>query len=214
MFSFLLWESTAAKALAAYEKLRENIVDFNDLRVSMPHEVAGYLGTRYPLANERCLRMRTVLRSIYLREHDVTLESLASAGKREVKKYLESIEDIPPYVAARVMLLCFDTHAIPVDGRLLECLQAEGVVDDDVDEAEAGAWLSRQIKATDGLSAALKFQAWSETDKPAAKKKSTSKAKTTKKKTTTKKKSTKKTTAAAQSKKKTTTRKKSTAKSS
>src|SRR5688500_18082658 len=46
--SMLLWDSTTDKAIAAYERLMEGSVDFNDLRVCMPQETIELIGPRYP----------------------------------------------------------------------------------------------------------------------------------------------------------------------
>ena len=118
VMSFLMWEATTDKAIAGYSRLFEQVVDFNDLRVSMPHETAEILGPRYPRVLDRCQRLRAVLRNIYLREHAMILNSLKDTGKRDARKYIESLEGIVPYVASRVLVLSFDTHAIPVDYQL------------------------------------------------------------------------------------------------
>ncbi len=41
--SFLLWETTQEKADGAWDKIQAAIVDRNDLRVSMPHEVLSWI---------------------------------------------------------------------------------------------------------------------------------------------------------------------------
>jgi endonuclease III len=191
--SFMMWEATTEKALSAYASIKDHIVDYNDLRVSLPHEMAGWIGARYPRAEERCQRLRAVLRNIYLREHEASMKSLAAAGKRDIKRYVESLEGVVPYVANRVLLLCFDTHAVPVDEQLRAQLIAAGAVDDSADCAEIAGWLSRQIKAADGQAAHVALQAWIDAggDKTAR----TTRKKTTANKTTTKKKTTKKKTA-------------------
>jgi endonuclease III len=195
--SFLMWEASTAKARVAYDRLRERVVDFNDLRMCMPHELEEYLGSRYPLAGERSQRLRATLRNIFMREHAVTLESLHSMGKRDIKKYVESLEGMTPYVAARLMLLCFDTHAIPVDEQLRSQLVAAGAADESADVGELAAWLGRQVKANQGQAVAAGLQAW--IDEVGGKAKTTARGgrkKTTKKtaKKTTKKKTSKKTT--------------------
>ena len=187
VFSFLLIDSTTEKAAAAYRKLLDQVVDYNDLRVSMPHETAGYLGSRYPRATERCEQLRTALRNVYLREHDVTLERLKGLGKREVKKYIESLEGVCPYTASRLMLVSFDVHAIPVDEQLREQLVAAGAADEEATSAEVSAWLTRQIKAADGLTSHYAFQRWVEENPPKPKRKTTKTAKTTKTTKTSKK---------------------------
>ena len=61
VLSFLMWESSTAGALAAYQRLREQIVDFNDLRVCMPHEAADYIGQNRGPGLERCQRLRATI---------------------------------------------------------------------------------------------------------------------------------------------------------
>ena len=155
VLSFLMAESTTDRAIAAYAKLRARVVDFNDLRVSMAHETAGYLGARYPMAVERCDRLRSTLRNIYLREHSVKLDHLSAYSKRDVRKYLESLEGMMPYASARVMLLAFDAHAMPVDERLRSQLVAAGAADANASASEAqvrsatrGPHLPHRIVAT------------------------------------------------------------------
>jgi endonuclease III len=162
VMSFLLWESTTEKAARAYRRLVEETVDFNDLRVSMPQETADLIGERYPLVMDRAQRLRAVLRDIYLREHGVSLDGLRKTTKRDVKQYIETLDGIVPYVASRVLLLSFDTHAVPVDEQLRERLVQESVVEETMTLPDLTAWLGRQIRAGDGVAAHQALQAWVE----------------------------------------------------
>jgi hypothetical protein len=160
IFSFLLWESTTDKAMAAYARLFEHLVDYNDLRVSLPHETADILGPRYPRVLDRCQRLRAALRTIYIREHAVNLNILKETGKRDARRYIESLEGIVPYVAARLLLLSLDTHAIPVDDQLRTQLIETEVGDASIEIPELSNWLASQIKAEDGVTAHYALQAW------------------------------------------------------
>ncbi len=160
VLSLLMWESTAAKAKTAYERIQQRIVDFNDLRVSMPQEITGFIGSRYPRAEERSQRLRAVLRNIYHREHAVSLERLGTMGKREIKKYLHSLDGIVPFAADRVMLLCFGTHCIPVDENLQSALLKTGACEESLDLSELSSWLSRQVKASEAAATYFSLQAW------------------------------------------------------
>lgn len=162
VMSFLLWESTMDKALAAFERLRTEVVDFNDLRVCMPHETMEILGPRYPRVQERCQRLRAVLRSIYLREHSVSMDKHKTTGKREVKKYVDSLEGVVPYVASRLLLLSFDSHAIPVDEQLRACLAKIEVCEPQMELVDLATWMGSQIKAEDAAGAHYALQAWAE----------------------------------------------------
>jgi endonuclease III len=162
VMSFLMWDATTSRAATALKRLRDRVVDYNDLRVSMPHELVDWIGPRYPQALERCQRMRAALRHVYDREHAVNLDRLRDMGRREVRTYLRSLDGIAPYVADRVTLLCFDTHCVPVDARLHRCLVKAGVGDEDTDVAEMASWLARQVKASDALVTHRALQAWSD----------------------------------------------------
>ena len=162
VMSFLMWDSTTAKARAAFKRIMERVVDFNDLRVSMPYEMMEWLGPRYPMGLERCQRLRAALRHTYKREHAICLDRLGGMGRREVKRYLRSLDGIAPYVADRVTLLCFDAHCIPVDERLRGALIKAGICDESVQIAELSSWLARQVKAADAASTHLSLQAWSD----------------------------------------------------
>jgi hypothetical protein len=158
--SFLLWESTTHAAVTAFNRILKSMVDFNDLRISLPAESAEILGERYPLALDRCQRLRAVLRDIFHREHAVRLEHLRGEGKRDVRRYVESLEGIVPYVSSRVLLLCFDTHMIPVDEQLRARLVEAGAAAESADVAEVGAYLARHVKSGEGARAHFGLQRW------------------------------------------------------
>ncbi len=160
--SFLIWESTTTKATAAYKRIMEQVVDFNDLRVSMPHELVEWIGPRYPMALERCQRLRACLRHTFKREHAMSLERLRGMARREVKQYLRSLDGISPYTADRVTLLCFDAHCMPVDDRLRRTLIKEGACEQSIEIADLSSWLARQVKAADGAATHRALQAWSD----------------------------------------------------
>jgi endonuclease III len=160
ILSFFMWESTTERAIACYDRLRSHTVSFNDLRVSMPHEMVEWLEDDDALNLERAQRLRAVLRNVFLREHAVSLDALNDYGKREVRKYIDSLEGIVPYVASRVMLVCFETHAVPVDGQLREMLIEQGAADESAGVAELSAWMARQIRADESRDAHHKLQAW------------------------------------------------------
>jgi endonuclease III len=160
VMSFLLWESSTDKAQSAYDRILESVVDFNDLRVSMPHETVEMIGPRYPLALNRAQRLRAALRSIYLREHAVSLDKPAATGKRDLKKYIESLDGMVPYVAHRVLLLCFDTHGVPVDEQLRTALIEAEAADASVEVPELASWLATQVRAGEGVATHAALQSW------------------------------------------------------
>jgi endonuclease III len=214
VYSFLLWESTTSRADNAFKRVGEQFVDLNDLRVSREAEVQAALGKTYPLLEERVLRMHSALQDIYRREHEVSLASLEPMSKRDARKYLESLEGMVPYVAARVTLFSLGGHAIPVEERLVRYLESANVVEEGADVVKVTGSFERQIKAEDAVQSYLKLQHFSETGggKSGGARTTTRKKTTAAKRTTSKKKAASKSRAAKTSKKttkRTTTRKKS-----
>jgi hypothetical protein len=188
VFSFLLWEAPFTRARSAFKRLTDHVIDHNDLRVTYASDIAQILGKTYPLAHERAERLLFALETIYRREYAVTLEGAAAKGKREARKYLESIDDMPPFVSARVGLIAFGAHGAPVDERTLARLIESGVIEEGTTPEQASGALERAIKATDALEIHERVVDW--LDKPGAapgRKKTSKKTPATRKKTATKK---------------------------
>lgn len=181
--SFLAWNATLKQAEHAFEKIIHQVVDLNELRVSHPHEIVAMIGVRYPDADARVRRMLESMMEVFAREHDFRMTSVKSKGKREQREYLDSLPAIPPYVAARVALLSFGAHAMPVDEKLAGQLIDEGIFEEGTSPVDIESWMTRQIKAGTALEAHLALQAWSDDTGTSNKSTSGTKKKTTKKKT-------------------------------
>ncbi|MFN7020227.1 MAG: hypothetical protein ACK4WH_02725 [Phycisphaerales bacterium] len=145
--SMLIWEAGCTKAAAAIRRIDGSCVDLNEFRVCLPTEMVKIIGERYPRVEERCLRLRAALNQLFIREHSLTLQHLASLGKREAREYLEALDGVPRFVSARVCLLCLGGHCAPVDSRILRRLLDAGVVDADATPETAAGLIERSIKA-------------------------------------------------------------------
>ena len=197
VYAFLLWDSTLAKSKTAMRRVEDAFVDMNELRVSRPAEVMAALGKTYPRLEERVLRMRETLRDLYKREHAVSLDKVATMSKRDARNYLETLEGITPFCAARVALVALGAHAIPIEERLMGKLVAGGIFTEDTPIDKAAGLLDRYIPAGEGIESHLLLQALSEDTgfDPSmllGKRRSTSRKRTTKS-TTSKSSTTKKT---------------------
>ncbi len=160
--SFLLWESTTAKAAQALKRLEATLVDFNELRACMPDEIVRIIGERYPRAGERALRLRTSLNVVFAREHRVTLEHLAALGRKEAREQLERLDGVPPFVAARVCLMGLSHHVAPVDSRIHRRLIEAKVVGENSTLDEAAALLEKKTRAGELPETYLLLQAWAD----------------------------------------------------
>jgi hypothetical protein len=162
LFSMLLWEASTGQAKNAIKRVRESVVDYNELRVCVPDEVAHVMGEKYPLAHERAMRLRSTLNDIYQRQHAITLAHLPEMGKREARHYLESLDGCPGFVASRLCLLGQIGHAVPVDERMCDLLASEGILEQGTMPDAAAGWLDRHVRAEDALETYLLLQAWSD----------------------------------------------------
>ena len=165
VFSFLMWNATYRQADTAFGKIMAQVVDLNELRVSLTNEVIEMVGVRYPDANNRIIRMLQSMMEIFDREHDYKMGSLAAHSKREQREYLDTLPGMTPFVAARVALLAFGAHAMPVDDRLLTLLTKAGVFEPGTTPADAEGWLTRQVKAGDAMDAYLALQEWADSQR-------------------------------------------------
>jgi hypothetical protein len=158
--SFLVWEAGATRAATAMRRLEQAVVDFNELRVFLPGELVAVIGDRYPRASERAERLRSALNDLYRREHGVNLSCLLVLPKRDARAFLASLEGLPPFVAARVVLLILGAHAMPVDDRLCALLAAEDAIDPGATADEAAGWLERQLRAGEAVHVYTLLEAW------------------------------------------------------
>jgi hypothetical protein len=160
VYSFLAWESSIARASIAAKRLHGSVVDYNEMRVCLAEELASILGDRYPRGVERAARLKSTLNDLYKREHTVTLAPIAAMSKRDARTYLESLEGMPPYVAARLLLLAFGGHAFPVDSRIHAALLEEQCLPADCQASDASGWLERQFRAGEAAEPYLLVEAW------------------------------------------------------
>jgi endonuclease III len=158
--AFLEWETTSAQAQDAMRRLMEAMVDFNDVRVSLPHEVVQVIGADYPLALERASRMHDSLQEVYLREHATSLKSLAAKNKKDIRHYLDTLPGMPGFVAAQVSLQCFGVHAIPVDRLLTNLLREQQAVHPEATPDEIEAFLAKHVKQGDAEAVHSTLRCW------------------------------------------------------
>ncbi len=186
----LSFHAPEAKAKAALSKLNGSFVDINELRVCRENEVARMLGTGYPAARETAGLLITSLKALFEKQDTVSLDDLHAMGKRDAKAYLESLEGLPPYVVARVMLRGLGGHSFPLHDKMLEMLRDEEVIDPNADVADVQGFLERQIAAKDILKHYMLLREYADSydGKKTATTKKVTRNSTTKKKTAAKKK--------------------------
>ena len=163
--SFLVWEWNGARAGSTWARMVEDVTDLNELRVTVVDDYLEYFGGGCPRAEERADRLRATLRGVFHREHSTDLSGPAGGPKKEFREYLDSLEGMTPFVAARTALIAAGSHAVPVDERTLRLLVKSGVVDPDATIESASQTMSRLVTAAQGLDTHLALQMLSEKER-------------------------------------------------
>jgi endonuclease III len=162
IISFLEYNATRSMASKAFENVMAQMVDINDLRITLPKELIAIIGDGYPEVQERIVRMRESLYEIYRREHCVSMESIRGRNKKQVANYLQTLPGMVPYVSSQVMLLNYGFHAVPIDDRMAEMLRSEGVVDEHSTTEDISHFIERLVKSGDGVAVHAAMRAWAD----------------------------------------------------
>ena len=147
--STLSVNTTPEHGRKALRRLKDRMVDFNEIRVSSPAEITGAVKDLIPSSTERAKKLVNTLNALFHTEHQVDLGCLKSMGIRDAKRYLEELGDIEPFVVASVILWSLGGHAIPVSNPLLKSLRDNDLVAPDCDVAVVQSFLERHVAATD-----------------------------------------------------------------
>ena len=147
--SWLLWEASTEQAKDAMEKILEAFVDFNELRVALPHEIANVVGKKYPKHEERFSGLKKSLQAIYLKHHSVTLHQLKDLSKKDARAFVDDLDGIHPFVSNRILHMSLGVHAIPCDEQLVHVLVEHDVLEEAVEVEKLGSWLTSSTKAAD-----------------------------------------------------------------
>jgi hypothetical protein len=140
------------------------VVDYNELRVIPPLELAEVIGPDYPDARLKCEDISRSLNRIFAERHVVSLDHVKEMSRKDAREALGGIDGLEPYSAARIQLLGLQQHAIPLDSAMWAYARQTEIVDPKCPLEEAEAFLERRIADSDALEffALFRQQAWAE----------------------------------------------------
>lgn len=152
-----------SKARQLLDQLREQVVDYNELRVIPAHELIEMLGDISDV-HTKAEDILRALNYIFAREFEVSLDRLREVNKKEAIAYIDEIEGLEAYTRARIRLLGLELHAIPMDEAMWAYARQVEVIDPKCSLEEAQSFLERQISTDEALEfvALLEKQSWSE----------------------------------------------------
>jgi endonuclease III len=156
-------DTPEARAAEGLGRLRTMVVDYNELRVIPPIELADLLSD-FADARLKCEDISRALNRVFALEHTLSLERLTRLPRKDVLAYLERIDGLEPYTRARVLLLGLRQHAVPLDEAMWALARRERIVDGRCPLDEAQRFLERQIAEEDALEffALFRKHAWNE----------------------------------------------------
>lgn len=151
------------RAVTAMGRLRNNVVDYNELRVVSAIEMAEIVGG-LPGARIKCEDLSRALNRIFAKEHCVSLDGLASMSKKDMLAYLDDLDGLEAYTRARMRLFGLGKHAVPLDAAMWAYARKMEIVDTACELDEAQAFLERQVSEKDAQAffAVVRKKAWTE----------------------------------------------------
>lgn len=151
ILAILARNTSDARARTAFQRMREVVVDYNDLRVTPAIELAETIGNEVPDALAKAQAITDALNRIYDKRNTVDLSHLKSESIRDARARVAALPGCDDFVAAWVVLRSLGGHAIPVDDATMRILNDEGLVDGRATIDEVRAFLERNIMAADAL---------------------------------------------------------------
>jgi len=138
----------------AYKNLRTHFFDWNEIRVSSPHEIEDVL-TNIPLAGERAQRITGILQYWFELKYNFDMEDLAKKGLKDAARQLSRmlnevakggmkesgripvrVIDGNDYVVSYVIQQGLGGHAIPLDAPSIRVLRRLGMLEESTEGLE------------------------------------------------------------------------------
>jgi endonuclease III len=148
--SILQADTTDKRAAAAMTVIEEEFVDYNELRAAPVKDIADCVGRDMPNVRAKAESLITVLNGIFSRQSELALDSLHKLTKKDLRRHLSEL-GMEPYAAARLTMLCFNGHAVPVDQSLVEVLQMNDLAAPGSTIEDVQKFLERIVPQKNGL---------------------------------------------------------------
>jgi endonuclease III len=137
-----------ARANTALAKLREAVVDINELRVTPVSEIVEIIGADYPSCRRAAEEICRALIVLFNKLHHLDLAFLKKSARRTAETFLSNLHGINAHARATVLLRCFKSHCVPADVAMCEILRREGCVEPNASVEEIQKFLASQVSAS------------------------------------------------------------------
>lgn len=164
LFGICREDSTPEMARTAYENLRSQFFDWNEVRVSSIHEIEDAMGGLSDTAH-RADRVIAFLQEVFETTFSFDLEAIAKKGLKQAAKTLQGLKASNEYVVSWVLQRSLGGHSIPVDASTARCAKRLGLIEsDDLEAARASLEhlvpKSKGIHFTDAISVLAEQVCW------------------------------------------------------
>ncbi|MFQ3592733.1 MAG: endonuclease [Gemmataceae bacterium] len=169
IFGICREDSTPEMALQAYENLRSQFFDWNEIRVSSIGEIEDALAGLSD-TETRANRIIAFLQDVFETNYSFNLDSIQKKGLKDAAKNLKGLKAANDYVVAWVIQRTLGGHALPTDAATMRVVQRLGLIDATPSEPEAVRSSlehlvpkAKGIHFTDAISILAEQVCWEET---------------------------------------------------
>jgi len=136
------------KAAAAVKSLLRAFVDWNEVRVGHPHEIAAAL-PGIPDAAEKAGVIRAVLCRVCNKSQEMSIEFLRERSQREAVRLVAGIDGFPEAALARATLIALDHDVLPLTPRVLLVCRRIGLLKNGTDRKTMLRQIERAVPTQD-----------------------------------------------------------------
>ncbi len=140
-----------SRAEAALTKLRDAMIDLNELRVTPIAEIVETIGADYPMCRAAAAEISLGLNSVFNRIHHLDLTFLKTLSRKHADVFLNSLDGVGPHAKATVIQRCLKAHVVPVDMHMYAYLQKTGCLSPGASVEDAQRVLARRIRERDAF---------------------------------------------------------------
>jgi endonuclease III-like uncharacterized protein len=149
ILGILTTNDTFAHAKHAIKKIQDEMVDFNELRVTPTVELAELLDEFLNESSRSSADLVRTLNSVFLKFDTLDLTYLKEKHKNEIAKVFEEIKGCPDHARSLMLLFGFDIPIMPLDDRMVDYLVSMEALPPEVDQSTAKGFIERQLKAAE-----------------------------------------------------------------
>ena len=136
LYALLREGATCEEADTAFDRLKNQFFDWNEVRVSSDHEVIEALAG-LPDAAIRAERIISLLQEVFESTYSFDLESFHKKGVKQAAKQIGRYQAANEFTVAWVTQQSLGGQAIPIDAPTLRTVRRLGLVDSDAVDSEA-----------------------------------------------------------------------------